>query len=71
MRKKLLKMCLPVAFTIFIVYHIAAHFTAIPDSIAEPACIISVILMFIAIIYHSWCFGKHINPYESPDRKTK
>lgn len=69
--RKLIKLCMPTGLLIFIIYKIVGCFITIPDAIADPACIISVVFMLIGTAYTGWCFGKHKNPYDFSDSKIK
>lgn len=63
MKNKLLNLSLYAGFAIFLVYQLYDRFIKeIDDVIAYPMMIISIILMFIGIAYHSWCFGKGKKP---------
>ena len=66
--KRLILFCAPMGFMIWLVYKLVNRYiTVIPDIVAIPMMIISVLLMMIGIVYHSWCFGKGKNPYNGKD----
>lgn len=60
----LIKLSLPVGFFVWLVYKVISRFVTIPDTIAMPIMIVSIILMIIGIAYHGWCFGKGKSPYD-------
>jgi hypothetical protein len=59
----LIRLSLPAGLLIWLVYQVASRFIMIPDTIAMPMMIVSILLMMIGIFYHGWCFGKGKNPY--------
>lgn len=65
----LIRLCLPIGLIIWLVYRVVERFITIPDVIAMPMMIISVLLMMVGITYHGWCFGKGKSPYEFKKKK--
>lgn len=64
MKRKLLALATPVGLLIYLVYTIGNRFfIEFPDAVAYPMMIASIILLFIGIAYHGYCFGKKKNPY--------
>lgn len=63
--KIFLALCLPFGLLINVVYMIVTHCIGeIPDSIAYPMMIVSIVFMLIGIAYHGYCFGKRRSPYK-------
>lgn len=60
MRKYILPSCAPISLLIYVIFRIANHYMIVSDSVAEPAFIISVILMFIGTVYNGWCWGRRV-----------
>lgn len=64
MKKKILALTLPIGLMMELVYQIVNRFfIRIPDIIAYPILVVSILLMLIGIVYNVYCFGKHQNPY--------
>jgi hypothetical protein len=61
MKKYILPSCAPISVLIYVIFRIANHYMVVSDSVAEPAFIISVALMFIGTVYNGWCWGKRIS----------
>ncbi len=63
---------LPAGLFVWLVYQVVNRFVTIPDAIAIPMMIVSILLMMIGIFYHGWCFGKGKTPYDfKGQRKSK
>ncbi len=65
----LIRLCLPVGLIIWVAYEVVSRFITVPDLIAIPMMIVSVLLMMMGIAYHGWCFGKGKNPYDFKKNK--
>lgn len=60
----LIRLSLPVGLFVWLVYQVISRIVTIPDTIAMPMMIVSIILMMIGIFYHGWCFGNGKSPYD-------
>jgi hypothetical protein len=67
--KVLIKLSLPVGLFIWLVYQVVNRFVTIPDPIAMPMMLVSILLMMIGIAYHGWCFGRGKSPYDLKGQK--
>jgi hypothetical protein len=64
MKKKLLAFSLPAGLLLEVFYMIVNRFFChIPDTIAYPIMIASILLMLTGIAYHGYCLGKHRSPW--------
>jgi len=62
---KFLALCAPVGMFIWAVYTIINRFVVkVPDAVAYPVMIVSVVLMLVGIAYNGWCWGKGINAFD-------
>lgn len=64
MKKRLLALAMPVGLFIELVYLIGKRFIEIPDVVAYPMMIVSIVLLVIGLAYNGYCFGKRKNPYD-------
>lgn len=63
--KKAAAFCTPAGLIIWLIYTLVNRFiVTVPDLLAYPAMIISIILMMIGIVYNGYCFGKKKNPFD-------
>lgn len=62
--KKLLAISLPAGLLMEGLYFIAKRFLVIPDPVAYPMMVISILLMLTGVAYLGFCFGKYKNPYD-------
>jgi predicted permease len=65
----LIKVSLPAGLFILLVHNLVSRLVTIPDTIAMPMMIVSILLMMIGIFYHGWCFGKGKSPYDLRKKK--
>lgn len=63
-KKKILLATTPIGLILYLIYILWTRFIGeIPDMIAYPIMIVSIILMVIGIAYHGYCLGTGNNPY--------
>ncbi len=67
--KYLIRLSLPVGLFIWLVYQVVNRFVMIPDIIALPMMIASILLMMVGLFYQGWCFGKGKRPYDFKNKK--
>ena len=52
--------CFKGGLLIFVLFELIDHIVTVPDWIAIPMCVISVILLMISAAYSGWRLGNHI-----------
>lgn len=63
--KKFLAFSSMFGFIIWLIYSLYERFVKeIPDIIAYPMLVVSILLVMIGLVYNGWCFGKKRNPYD-------
>ncbi|MEA4912166.1 MAG: hypothetical protein VB092_06120 [Oscillospiraceae bacterium] len=65
MKKKLLALCAPIGLLLYAAYTVCDRFIVkIPDAVAYPVMIVSILFLLAGIVYNGYCFGKKKNPYD-------
>ena len=65
MKRKLLALCAPIGLLLYTGYTVCNRFIVeIPDAVAYPIMIASILFMLAGIIYSGYCLGKKKNPYD-------
>lgn len=65
MKKKIFAFFYPIGTIMFFTYTIGKRiFGEVPDNIAYPILIVSVILEIIGITYYRYCRGEQKNPFD-------
>lgn len=64
--EKFLAVCAPIGIMIWVIYTIVNRFIVkVPDAVAYPVMIVSVLLMMAGIAYNGWCWGNGKNAFDA------